>query len=53
MSKPKIEQQKPKTCDYCGSERLEWVKCKLMCRDCRQLVMSCGDLAAEELSAPE
>lgn len=35
----------PKACDYCGSDRLDWVKCKLICRACRQIVMSCADLA--------
>ena len=34
MAKPKAESPKPKTCDYCGSERMDWVKCKLICRDC-------------------
>lgn len=31
-------------CDYCGSERLEWRKCKLICADCRQINKSCADL---------
>jgi len=31
-------------CDYCGSERLEWRKCKLVCNDCRQINKSCADL---------
>ena len=53
MAKQKAESPKPKTCDYCGSEKLDWVKCKLICRDCRQIVMSCADLAAEPVSAPE
>lgn len=32
------------TCDYCGSVRLEWRKCKLICSDCRQINKSCADL---------
>jgi hypothetical protein len=31
-------------CDYCGSPRLEWRKCKLVCAACRQINMSCADL---------
>ncbi|HXT18989.1 MAG TPA: hypothetical protein VN706_25405 [Gemmatimonadaceae bacterium] len=31
-------------CDYCGSARLEWRKCKLVCADCRQINKSCADL---------
>ncbi len=34
----------PDVCDYCGSQDLEWVKCKLICRNCRQIVLSCADL---------
>ncbi|HVX40662.1 MAG TPA: hypothetical protein VHB25_13925 [Gemmatimonadaceae bacterium] len=32
------------SCDYCGSPRLEWRKCKLICADCRQINKSCADL---------
>lgn len=32
------------SCDYCGSRRLEWRKCKLMCADCRHIIKSCADL---------
>jgi hypothetical protein len=32
------------SCDYCGSARLEWRKCKLICADCRQINKSCADL---------
>ena len=32
------------SCDYCGSPRLEWRKCKLICLDCRQINKSCADL---------
>jgi len=32
------------TCDYCGSTDLVWVKCKLICHDCRQINKSCADL---------
>jgi hypothetical protein len=31
-------------CDYCGSARLAWRKCKLICDDCRQINKSCADL---------
>jgi hypothetical protein len=31
-------------CDYCGSVKLEWRKCKLICADCRQINKSCADL---------
>jgi hypothetical protein len=31
-------------CDYCGSPRLEWRKCKLICAQCRQINKSCADL---------
>jgi hypothetical protein len=31
-------------CDYCGSAKLEWRKCKLICTDCRQINKSCADL---------
>ena len=32
------------TCDYCGSTRLEWRKCKLICASCHQINKSCADL---------
>lgn len=32
------------SCDYCGSAKLEWRKCKLICTDCRQINKSCADL---------
>jgi len=31
-------------CDFCGSEHVEWRKCKLICTDCRQINKSCADL---------
>ena len=31
-------------CDYCGSAKLEWRKCKLICANCRQINKSCADL---------
>ena len=31
-------------CDYCGSARVEWRKCKLICDDCKQINKSCADL---------
>jgi hypothetical protein len=35
------EQQR---CDYCGSTALVWRRCKLICENCRGIVLSCGDL---------
>jgi len=32
------------SCDYCGSNALEWRKCKLICTNCRQINKSCADL---------
>jgi len=32
------------SCDYCGSPKLEWRKCKLICANCRQINKSCADL---------
>jgi hypothetical protein len=32
------------SCDYCGSARLEWRKCKLVCSECKQINKSCADL---------
>ncbi len=32
------------TCDYCGSTRLSWRKCKLICGNCHQINKSCADL---------
>ena len=31
-------------CDYCGTAALKWVKCKLICQNCRQINKSCADL---------
>jgi len=36
----------PESCDHCGSTRVEWRKCKLVCLDCGQISRSCADLAA-------
>lgn len=32
------------TCDICGSADVRWVKCKLVCGNCRAIVKSCADL---------
>jgi len=32
------------TCDVCGSLRVSWRNCKLICADCRSIVKSCADL---------
>jgi len=34
----------PLRCDYCGSTALVWRRCKLICENCRGIVLSCGDL---------
>ena len=31
-------------CDYCGSSKIVWRKCKLICEDCKQINKSCADL---------
>ena len=31
-------------CDYCGSPRIVWRKCKLICEECNQINKSCADL---------
>lgn len=35
---------RPATCDVCGSPSLAWTRCKLVCANCRSIVMSCADL---------
>jgi hypothetical protein len=48
LEPPREEQSRDQSpaecCDYCGSLRLEWRKCKLICADCRQINKSCADL---------
>lgn len=39
-----VSRRDAECCDYCGSPRLEWRKCKLVCADCRQINKSCADL---------
>ena len=39
-----IEPKSTETCDYCGSARVGWRKCKLICDDCKQINKSCADL---------
>ena len=34
----------PDRCEVCGSERLSWRSCKLICANCRSIVKSCADL---------
>jgi len=38
----------PPTCDICGSPRVVWRKCKLLCENCGTVLMSCADLGEEE-----
>ncbi|HVB32490.1 MAG TPA: hypothetical protein VNE60_13270 [Gemmatimonadaceae bacterium] len=41
---PPAEPPAAETCDHCGSTDLAWVKCKLICGNCRQINKSCADL---------
>ncbi|MHB1862507.1 MAG: hypothetical protein ACYCVL_05995 [Gemmatimonadaceae bacterium] len=43
-AEPPAEPPASETCDHCGSTDLAWVKCKLICRNCRQISKSCADL---------
>jgi len=31
-------------CDLCGSDRIVWRRCKLICENCRTILKSCADL---------
>lgn len=31
-------------CDVCGSDRVSWRKCKLICLNCGTILKSCADL---------
>ena len=31
-------------CDVCGSDRVIWRKCKLICLNCGTILKSCADL---------
>ena len=31
-------------CDVCGSDRVTWQKCKLICLNCGTILKSCADL---------
>ena len=44
LAEAAAEARAAECCDYCGSPRLEWRKCKLICADCRQINKSCADL---------
>lgn len=45
MSREPAAEPETPTCDHCGSPALKWVKCKLICQNCRQIVKSCADLS--------
>ena len=45
-SEPGAKVVQREQCDHCGSEDVDWVKCKLICRNCRRIVKSCADLSA-------
>lgn len=32
------------SCEICGSQRLTWRSCKLICSNCRSILKSCADL---------
>lgn len=44
VSQPQGTEPEPERCDYCGSTDLVWVRCKLVCRNCKQINKSCADL---------
>jgi hypothetical protein len=45
LTEPNAATAEPQTtCDHCGSTAVKWVKCKLICQNCRQIVKSCADL---------
>jgi hypothetical protein len=31
-------------CDLCGSNRIVWRRCKLICENCHTILKSCADL---------
>jgi hypothetical protein len=37
----------PSECAVCGSPRIAWRRCKLVCVACGTIQMSCSDLSAE------
>ena len=41
---PSVTREPAFTCDLCGSTDTAWMKCKLVCRGCRAILMTCGDL---------
>jgi hypothetical protein len=40
----------PQTCDICGSPKIVWRNCKLLCENCGTMLKSCADLRAREVS---
>lgn len=32
-------------CEFCGKGPLTWIKCKLICKNCQQIILSCADMA--------
>jgi len=38
------EVPKEEPCDMCGSDAVEWRKCKLVCPTCGTILKSCADL---------
>jgi hypothetical protein len=41
---PERAEPDPDRCDICGSDRVSWRNCKLICTNCRSIVKSCADL---------
>lgn len=46
LSERQSGQTKPaeEPCDMCGSDAVEWRKCKLVCTTCGTILKSCADL---------
>ena len=43
-ARPTGVQPDGESCEICGSQRLTWRSCKLICSNCRSILKSCADL---------
>ena len=34
----------PQICDICGSDKVQEIKCKVICKNCGTILKSCADL---------
>jgi hypothetical protein len=41
---PRAELPQGASCDICGAPDLRWIHCKLICQQCRTILLSCSDL---------